>query len=137
MVDHLREKKIYLKNAKDEAGEFIKRCGICQKLKARQIVRLMMKDTTVDHPFDTIAIDTVGPILPSKAKSRYLIVMVDCFTRWTEIVPTKRAKAVDAADALMSGMFGRFGLPNRIRSDRGKQYVNSLISALYERLGIK
>ncbi|GKT30058.1 hypothetical protein ADUPG1_001365, partial [Aduncisulcus paluster] len=81
-------------------------------------------------------VDTVGPIMPSKAKSRYLVVMVDCFTRWTEIVPTKRATAKAAADALISGIFGRFGLPRCIRSDRGTQYVNGMISELYKKLGV-
>ncbi|GKT34986.1 hypothetical protein ADUPG1_002902, partial [Aduncisulcus paluster] len=137
MIDHLKDKKLYLRNAKDEARKHILKCGICQKMKARRLVKLMMKDTTVSTPFDTIAIDTVGPITPSKAGSRYLIVMVDCFTRWTEIVPTKRAKATDAADALISGIFGRFGLPNRVRSDRGTQYVNDLLKDLYGKLGIK
>ncbi|GKT32052.1 hypothetical protein ADUPG1_002184, partial [Aduncisulcus paluster] len=137
MIDHLKDKKLYLRNAKDEARKHILKCGICQKMKERRLVKLMMKDTTVSTPFDTIAIDTVGPITPSKAGSRYLIVMVDCFTRWTEIVPTKRAKATDAADALISGIFGRFGLPNRVRSDRGTQYVNDLLKDLYGKLGIK
>ncbi|GKT28731.1 Transposon Tf2-6 polyprotein, partial [Aduncisulcus paluster] len=137
MIDHLKDKKLYLRNAKEEARSYILKCGICQKMKARRLVKLMMKDTTVSTPFDTVAIDTVGPIMPSKAGSRYMIVMVDCFTRWTEIVPTKRAKATDAADALISGIFGRFGLPNRVRSDRGTQYVNELLTNLYEKLGIK
>ncbi|GKT20357.1 hypothetical protein ADUPG1_004401, partial [Aduncisulcus paluster] len=60
MIDHLKDKKLYLRNAKDEARKHILKCGICQKMKARRLVKLMMKDTTVSTPFDTIAIDTVG-----------------------------------------------------------------------------
>ncbi|GKT30522.1 hypothetical protein ADUPG1_001546, partial [Aduncisulcus paluster] len=136
MVEHLHEKSIHVKNARTHAKRFINSCGICQKMKARQLVRMMMKNTTVSYPFDTVAVDTVGPIMPSKAKSRYLVVMVDCFTRWTEIVPTKRATAKAAADALISGIFGRFGLPRCIRSDRGTQYVNGMISEWYKKLGV-
>ncbi|GKT20425.1 hypothetical protein ADUPG1_004406, partial [Aduncisulcus paluster] len=75
MVEHLHEKSIHIKNARTHAKRFINSCGICQKMKARQLVRMMMKTTTVSYPFDTVAVDTVGPIMPSKAKARYLVVM--------------------------------------------------------------
>ncbi|GKT32631.1 hypothetical protein ADUPG1_002314, partial [Aduncisulcus paluster] len=58
------------------------------------------------------------------------------FTRCTEIVPTKTKGAVDVAQAIMDGVFGRFGVPKCIQSDRGTEYVNGVIRELYLRLGI-
>ncbi|GKT30516.1 hypothetical protein ADUPG1_001541, partial [Aduncisulcus paluster] len=39
MVEHLHEKSIHIKNARTHAKRFINSCGICQKMKARQLVR--------------------------------------------------------------------------------------------------
>ncbi|GKT31129.1 hypothetical protein ADUPG1_001863 [Aduncisulcus paluster] len=74
--------------------------------------------------------------MPSDSGNRYLVVMVDMFTRWTEIVATKTKTADETAQAIVDGIFGRFGLPKSIQSDRGKEYVNGVISELYLRLGV-
>ncbi|GKT35895.1 Retrovirus-related Pol polyprotein from transposon 412 [Aduncisulcus paluster] len=136
MLEGIRNNGIYIRNAHIYAKEHVDKCLICQRLRARLLVRRMMKSTSNSQPFDTVAVDTVGPIMVSNSGNRYLVVMVDMFTRWTEIVPTQTKEAVDAAQALIDGIFGRFGLPRVIQSDRGGEYVNGVIRELYTRLGI-
>ncbi|GKT29080.1 hypothetical protein ADUPG1_001032, partial [Aduncisulcus paluster] len=136
MLECLRDNGVHLGHAAKHAKEHVDKCCVCQRMKARLLVRRMMKDTTVNYPFDCVAVDTVGPIMPSDSGNRYLGVMVDMFTRWTEIVATKTKTADETAQAIVDGIFGRFGLPKSIQSDRGKEYVNGVISELYLRLGV-
>ncbi|GKT18413.1 gag-pol fusion protein, partial [Aduncisulcus paluster] len=136
MLECLRSHGVYIRHASDHAKKHVDQCPVCQRLRARLLVRRMMRDTTVSYPFDVVAVDTVGPIVPSDSGYRYLVVMVDMFTRWTEIVPTKTKGAVDVAQAIIDGVFGRFGVPKCIQSDRGTEYVNGVIRELYLRLGI-
>ena len=64
----------------------------------------------------------MGPF-PDKG---YILVMIDTFSRWTELFWCKDATAPTAASCLLAH-FGRFGSPNMIRSDRGSHFANDLI----------
>ena len=66
--------------------------------------------------------DYVGPF-PDR---EYILVIIDAFSRWTEMFCCKDANAESAAESLLTH-FGRFGLPNMIRSDRGSYFANDLI----------
>ena len=40
------------------------------------------------------------------------------------------------ADALLEGMFSRFGVPETLHSDQGRNFESWVFSAMCERLGI-
>ena len=50
--------------------------------------------------------------------AKYLITLIDCFSKFVELVPTVDASAKSAAQALVS-VFGRYGCPCYLCSDRG------------------
>ncbi len=88
-----------------------------------------MQTTMVEEPFVEIAIDTVGPLVEDELSFKYIIVAIDCFSRFVELKATKLTTAGEAAKLLVE-LFGRYGAPRRIRSDGGTQYDNALISAI-------
>ena len=66
---------------------------------------------------------------------RYIITCTDYFTKWVEAmpIPTKEAKGV--ANFLYS-LFCRHGVPKRIQSDQGREFVNSLTNHLFKSTGV-
>src|ERR1700754_2107968 len=52
---------------------------------------------------------------------------MDAFTKWAEAIPLKTHTATDVADALMRGMFARFGVPRVLHSDRAPENVSILL----------
>ena len=50
--------------------------------------------------------------------NRYVLVMVDCFSRWTEACPLSDKTAISVADAFFSYIVCRFGMPSVIHSDQ-------------------
>ena len=80
--------------------------------------------------FDTLNVVYIGPF-PDKG---YILVIIDTFTRWTELFWCADADAKSAADCLLSH-FGRFGSPNMIRSDRGSHVANDLIKDFLDLCG--
>ena len=51
------------------------------------------------QPMRRIALDTIGPLEISH-QFRYILVIIDTFTRYVELFPTKNVTAEEATDAL-------------------------------------
>ena len=54
----------------------------------------------------------VGPLKGGSHKKKYLLVMVDKFTKWIEAKPVKTAEAGPVID-FISGVIHRYGVPHR------------------------
>ena len=53
-----------------------------------------------------------------------MLVVVDRFSRWPEACPTKRKDTQSVAKFLCREVISRLGLPDRISSDNGKEFVD-------------
>ena len=61
---------------------------------------------------------------------RYVLVMVDCFSRWTEACPLPDKTAISVTDAFFSNIVCRFGMPSVIHSDQGREFENKVMHEL-------
>ena len=113
---------------------FVHQCPVCQKLRGmRDQVRTNPFTLASDVPFKRINIDTIGPLPKNKDGFEHILVMIDCFSRWIELVPLRTTKAEEAAQALIA-FLGRYGDPETILSDRGTQFVNNIVDDLIQKL---
>ncbi len=87
--------------------------------------------------FSHLHIDLVGPLPQSSSGFTHLLTEVDCSTRWAEAIPLRSTTTDACVSALIDGWIARFGIPQRITSDRGPQFTSSLWSTLSSRLGVK
>ncbi len=55
--------------------------------------------------------------------------MIDAFSRWVELFPTKTTGASEATGCIFQH-FGRFGTPDVIHTDQGPAFRNELFSEL-------
>ena len=62
--------------------------------------------------------------------NRYVLVMVDCFSRWTEACPLPNKTALAVADAFFQMIVCRFGMPAVIHSDQGWEFENNMMQEL-------
>ncbi|GFR60399.1 LOW QUALITY PROTEIN: Gag-pol polyprotein [Elysia marginata] len=75
-------------------------------------------------------------ILPESQGMTYLFTIIDRFMRWSEAVPLLGAHASSCATALLHHWVARFGVPEDITSDKGKQFTSSLWIQLNNLLGM-
>jgi len=86
-------------------------------------------------PMQRIAMDTIGPLDIAK-QFRYILVIIDTFTRYVEIFPTKDVSADAATDALWRHSC-RFGTSLEIMTDYGTQFMNKTFDGFSTLSGIR
>ena len=87
-------------------------------------------------PWDTLSVDIVGP-LPADHRQEFLIVFVDCYSRYTILVPSSNHTASTVSEALLRHVVPYFGTPRRLLSDRGREFVGNVWGKLMRSLGIQ
>ena len=78
----------------------------------------------------------VVPLKGGSHKKKYLLVMVDKFTKWIEAKPVKTAKAGSVID-FISGIVHRYGHPHNIITNNGSNFIADEVKNWCANLGIK
>ncbi|RDX65453.1 gag-pol, partial [Mucuna pruriens] len=81
--------------------------------------------------FDIWGIDFMGSFLVSNGYS-YILLVVDCLSRWVEAIATKTNDAKVVVDFLKSNIFYQFGVPKAL-SDQGSHFYSRAMSSLLHR----
>jgi len=115
---------------REDMREFIRTCPFCQK-NASSAQDESTATILAPELFDTVAIDMIGPLPTSPDGYQYLIVIVDTFSRFVELRPSRDTTAMSAAKAMVD-VFGRYGAPRHVKSDGGSQYTAAIINALLD-----
>ena len=114
---------------------FVKRCPACQKMsEIKPIIETIPFTTASTSPMTKINMDTIGPLPKTEEGYEHILVIIDCFSRWTECYPCKTTEAEEAAKHLVE-FVGRFGCPKEIITDNGTQFVNKVIDHFVKLFG--
>ena len=105
------------------------KCDICASKKSpHKRPRAPMKQYIVGAPWERMAIDILGPLPRSEDGNRYLMVVEDYFTKWTEAIPISNAEATITAN--LERIVTIFGVPLSIHSDQGSKVFKVMCHVL-------
>ena len=85
------------------------------------------------HPMHTVCIDLQGKF-PLSFGNQYVMVIIDCFSRWLILVPIPDKKATTIADALFKHVIIAHSCFKRLLSDQGGEFINKVVKRLCKRL---
>eukprot|EP00253_Pinus_taeda_P015303 PITA_15303 len=88
-------------------------------------------------PFAKWGIDYVTCNPRSAGGHGFIIVAVDYFTKWVEVMPTLTEDGHTATQFLFNHVISRFGVPQAIVTDHGKHFRNHMMRELTTQLGLK
>lgn len=86
---------------------------------------------------ERVGVDVLGPFPVTDAGNRYVLVAMDYFTKWPEAYAVADQSAVTTADKLVSEFFCRFGVPEVLHSDQGRNFESEVMGEVCRRLGIQ
>ena len=122
----------------EDIASYVSACGQCQKHKiaGRQSVPLQPMSMPT-APWMQVSIDTVGPLHTTRHGNKYIICMVDYFTRYCEAQAVGEQSTHTVLQAVYKQVICRHGVPQVLISDRGSPYVSEVAKQMFNRLGIK
>ena len=118
-------------------ASWIKQCESCAKRKMPvPKFHSSLQPSLVGAPFEKIALDILGPLPRSKRGNRYILVIMDYFTKWAEAYPVRNQEAETIAKVLVEQFICRYGVPLSLHTDQGSNFESNLFQTVCKLLGI-
>ena len=127
----------YWNTLNTDVRQFVKHCLDCQQAKTTRKNQIPPSRISVpDQRFKQIHMDLVGP-LPPVDGCRYIMTFIDRFSRFTVAQPVDSIDTMSVWSTLVNSWIKYFGCPQRVTTDRGRQFDNPLFRSLCKNFNIK
>ncbi|KAL5475209.1 hypothetical protein EMCRGX_G027282 [Ephydatia muelleri] len=84
------------------------------------------------RPLQRVAMDIMEPLPETSRGNKYILVIADYFTKWSEAYPIPNMEAITVAKCLVNEFICRFGVPEQLHSDQGRNFEISTEQVLQE-----
>ena len=94
-------------------------------------------NTVSNAPWEIISVDLIGPLPKSKGKNA-IMVIVDRFSKMIQLfLVSTKITSQGMAKIFRDEIFKLHGIPKKVISDQGPQFVSSFMKELYSQLQIE
>lgn len=140
---HLSGKKLYRQLQEffwpNMLGDCIKAhlsCRICAHTRDARANEPPLRVVKSSEPLELVCIDILD-VGPSQAGNKYICVMVDHFTKYVVAEPIPDKSADSVAKVFIENFVLKLGAPQKIHSDRGKEFLNATMAEISKILGVE
>jgi transposase InsO family protein len=131
------KEKFFWYNLTKDVTNYVTTCDVCSRNKKNsRYGKCPLTEYQAGAPMERVHIDFMGPLPKTARGNEHILVMVDQFTKWVEVVPLPSQSAEVTAKAAVESFFSRFGYPFQLHSDQGRNFEGKLMAALCETLHI-
>ncbi|UYV82468.1 hypothetical protein LAZ67_21002318 [Cordylochernes scorpioides] len=81
-------------------------------------------------PFEHLALDFIGPLEKTSRGHSSILTIVDLFTKFPILIPTRDQCASTVVKALLESVITIFGIPKTILSDRGSAFISCIFKGI-------
>ncbi|KAK9687177.1 Integrase core domain [Popillia japonica] len=105
-------------NLDKDIENLVRSCPAGLSVRAQPEKATLIKWELTQKPFDRIHLDFLGPI-----NGKMFMILVDSYSQWVEVVETQKIDTTTTIERLRE-IFARFGLPNKVVTDNGRQFTS-------------
>lgn len=121
----------YWPSMKETVSEYCHSCDNCAARKqSKKKNHAPLGSYHVGETMERVALDILGPLPLTKKGNKYILVMVDCFSKWTEAVALPDQEASTVAKAFVDTIICHFGTPLQIHTDQGRNFESNLFKEM-------
>jgi hypothetical protein len=115
----------------DDVRFWIRTCDSCQRRKPpHPVPKAPMKIYLPGEPGQRIAMDVCGPLKETAAGNKYVLVISDYFSKYTEAYPMKDQTAETIANIVVKEWFVKKGPPEELHTDQGSNFESNLMQEI-------
>lgn len=131
-------KRYFWKGMRKYIESYIRNCLPCQRYKPNNMKPAgLLQTTAINKRFEIVSFDLFGPLPPSIDEKTWIFIVEDVATRWVELFALEVATAENCGKILLNEIFLRYGIPRRLISDNGPQFVSAVMQQITCCLNIK
>ena len=131
------QRSFYWIGWRTDVKRWVRQCEDCARRKSPAPKALAaLKTSLVGAPLERVAIDIFGPLPRSKRGNRYILVVMDYFTKWAEAYPLRNQEAETVATIIVEQFVCRYGVPLSLHSDQGTNFESKVFQTMCRLLGI-
>ena len=128
--------KVVWPSMRTDVTKWARECLSCQQAKVtRHTISPISEFTVPNKRFSHIHMDLVS--MPPSNGFRYLLTIVDRFTRWPVAIPLADITTQSVLDGFAFGWLQSYGVPATVTTDRGTQFTSALFQQMTATWGIK
>ncbi|CAA7028267.1 unnamed protein product [Microthlaspi erraticum] len=117
--------------------QYVLRCKQCQRhAPISYRPSELLSSSATSYPFMRWTMDIIGPIPPSMQKI-FVLVMTDYFTKWAEAESYATIRDHDVQKFIWKNIICRYGLPYKIVTGNGSQFISNKFKELCARWKIR
>ena len=110
-------------------------CAACLSCQQRKTVAPRvgkLSSTAPTRAWEMVSMDFSGPYIKSARGNTYVLVIIDQFTKYVNLIPCERADSGSVLRALYERIICVHDRPEKLLTDNGSHFVNAAISAACE-----
>ena len=136
VLDKVR-RDFYWPGMKEYIISYCTSCDTCAARKpCRSKNRAPLGKLLTGAPMEKVGIDVLGPLTRTDNGNKYILVMCDLFTKWTEAFPMADQESSTIAKIVVNNFISRFGCPLQLHSDQGRSFEAKLFKDMCTLFGI-
>ena len=132
------QQRFYWFEMREDIRLWIANCQTCGAVKLpSRAAKGPLGTMPTGAPWDQLATNILGPLSVTPRGNRYILTVIDYFSKWVEIFAIPDQTASMCASKILNEVICRYGCPLAIHSDQGRNYESDLFKELCELLDIR
>jgi len=123
---------------KNDIKSVVSSCSICLERKdGCGKLRHDSKGLYAKFPFEKVFMDITGPLPTTNNGDKYILGLVDGFSKWIALIPLKTGSAKEVAENLLKHWISVYGAPDQLHTDRGANFTGEIMKTLCDAYDIR